>query len=623
MNKVFSKLEIKSTGTKNGKRTFTGIASTPTPDRADDIVEPKGAVFNLPLPLLWQHDHKDPIGWITKANVKDSGIEIEGEVADIPESGNLKERLTEAWQMLKNKLVQGLSIGFRTLEHSEIDGSWGWRILKWDWLELSAVTIPCNEECTINTIKAAFGHKSNPGVKGKNERRSEMKTLHEQLQELKDSRALKLARMTEISEKITNKTASAEDGAEFDTISEEISALDDQIRVKTTECLNASTAKTVKPSVSTAPNVHTKTKDKDEQFEGQNFTRKIIAKAVAQRDNISPIAVAKKRWGSDNPRLIEIIKADVEGGSSASGAWGAELVSEDNRYTGDFIEFLKSKTVYDQLGLRAVPAHVNIKGQDGIGTGYWVGESASIPVSAQSFTDVSLTPLKVAALAVVSNELLRDSSPAAEQLVRDALVEASSQKVDTTFFSDVAASAGISPAGILNGVIPTSATGTDADALRADIKTLVAAFITAKNASGLELVMNPALALSIQMLYNALGQPEFKEITQNGGSLLGMPVKTGDNITTTDLIMLKASDIYKIGDTGVEVSMSREATIEMADNPAMNSQVPTGPTGKTVGMFQTESTAIKVVRSINYQRRRAAASVVGYIDDAAYDNSSS
>ena len=57
-------------------RTITGIASTPTSDRYNDIMEPKGAVFNLPLPLLWQHDPMSPIGTISKARVTDDGMEI-------------------------------------------------------------------------------------------------------------------------------------------------------------------------------------------------------------------------------------------------------------------------------------------------------------------------------------------------------------------------------------------------------------------------------------------------------------------------------------------------------------------------------------------------------------------
>ena len=69
---------------------------------------------------------------------------------------------------------------------------------------------------------------------------------------------------------------------------------------------------------------------------------------------------------------------------------------------------LYAATVYDKLPLRRVPANVTIKGQDGANTGYWVGESKSIPASVADFSTVNLTPLKVGAITVSSNELLRD-----------------------------------------------------------------------------------------------------------------------------------------------------------------------------------------------------------------------
>ena len=175
----------------------------------------------------------------------------------------------------------------------------------------------------------------------------------------------------------------------------------------------------------------------------------VIAKALAHIDENrrSPAVIAEKRWGITNPTLVEIMRAnEVAGGGSGSGEWGAELVSADTRYTGDFIEYLNSMTVFDKLGLREVPANVAIKGQDGAATGYWIGESKAAKASTVDFSSVNLTPLKVAALAVVSNELLRDSTPAAEALVRDALVEASAQRIDNTFISNTAASAGVSPA---------------------------------------------------------------------------------------------------------------------------------------------------------------------------------
>lgn len=627
MKRVFSVLKIKAVDdNQNDKRRFTGIATTPTPDRVDDVVEPKGAEYKLPLPFLWQHDPSAPIGWITRANVSDAGIEIEGDVADVSEPGRLKDRIDEAWQMLKKGLVKGLSIGFNALEYADIAGTrWGQHILKWEWLELSAVTIPANLEATITTVKAAFGHKNTPGVTGQKGKATTMKTLYEQLAELKAARATKAARANEISDAITQKTATPEDAAEFDTIVEEVQQLDNDIRVKTAECINATTATPVVPSAyqGGAPAYVPKPTDQPEKFKGQNFTRMIIAKAIGAMEGVSPVAVAQKRWGKTAPTVVQLMKAAMEGGSGISGEWGADLVAADTRYTGDFIEYLKSKTVYDKLPLREVPANVQIKGQDGTATGYWVGETTAIPVSEQAFSATNLTALKVGAIAVVSNELLRDSTPAAEALVRDALADASGQRVDATFVSADAAASGVSPAGILVGTTSHSASGTDADALRADIKTLYSGFITAKNASGLYIVMNPALAKSIQMLYNALGNPEFPDITQNGGTLLGDPVVTGDNVESDDMILLKPSDIYKIGDLGIQVSISREATIEMDSAPAMESKTPTTASGAIVGMFQTENTAIKVVRPINFQIRRTATSVCDYITDAAYDNSSS
>lgn len=185
MERAYSTLVIKALSDEGGKRTFKGVASTPTTDRAGDIVEPKGAQFKLPIPFLWQHDSNDPIGWITAARVTEKGIEVEGEVADVEEQGPLKDRLSTAWQMLKAKLVRGLSVGLKPLEAARIEGTYGMRYTKWLWFELSAVTVPANADASITTIKsldnallAATGRKQDrvvrllpPGVSGHPEAR--------------------------------------------------------------------------------------------------------------------------------------------------------------------------------------------------------------------------------------------------------------------------------------------------------------------------------------------------------------------------------------------------------------------------------------------------------------------
>jgi len=154
---AYSMLEIKAADAPaaGGKRKFTGIATTPTADTVGDIVEPAGAEFKLPIPLCWMHNTRDPVGWVTAAKVTAKGIEIEGEIADIAEPQSLKDRLDTAWAMLKAKLVSGLSIGFQPLESVRIEGTYSYRYVKWLWRELSPVTVPCNTDCDINSIKSA------------------------------------------------------------------------------------------------------------------------------------------------------------------------------------------------------------------------------------------------------------------------------------------------------------------------------------------------------------------------------------------------------------------------------------------------------------------------------------
>ena len=153
--RAYSTMDIKAMSESNGKRTFSGIASTPSTDRMGDIVEPKGMEIKLPTPLLWQHNAREPIGWVTAARVTSAGVEVDCEVATVEDPGPLQTRLLEAWQMLRAGLVRGLSIGFNAVESARIEGTYGYRYLKTTLLELSAVTIPANADCSITAIKSA------------------------------------------------------------------------------------------------------------------------------------------------------------------------------------------------------------------------------------------------------------------------------------------------------------------------------------------------------------------------------------------------------------------------------------------------------------------------------------
>jgi HK97 family phage major capsid protein len=367
----------------------------------------------------------------------------------------------------------------------------------------------------------------------------------------------------------------------------------------------------------------------EDAFAGQSFVRGVRAKALAHINQTTPSTIAQHLWGKTHPTLVAWIKAnEVAAGGSLSGEWGAELVEADTRYTGDFIEYLYSQTVFDQLALREIPANVTVNGQDGAATGYWVKQGKAIPVTLGDFSTVTLSPLKVGALAVVTNELLRDSSPSADLLLRDALVQASAQRVDGTFVSNIAAASNESPAGLFNGTTALGSNGYDLDAVYADLNELLQAFLTAKNAGGeLNFIMSKVLAQALALMRNDLGNKAFPELTRNGGTLEGIKTVTGDNISSSVIALIKPQDVYRIGDSGVQVSVSRDASIEMNSVPTQDALGPTGTSEEVVSMFQAESTAIKVVRSINFAKRRVTnANVnpgVAWISDAHYGNASS
>lgn len=151
-NRAYSTINIKATDRGDG--TIVGLASTPELDRAGDVLLPEGAVYRLPIPLLWQHDHGKPIGSVTSARVSASGIEIVAKIAvgATPEIDN-------SYALVRAGLVRGLSVGFRPLEQPEVTRT-GYLYRAWEMMELSCVTIPCNAGATISAVKSACGQRS-------------------------------------------------------------------------------------------------------------------------------------------------------------------------------------------------------------------------------------------------------------------------------------------------------------------------------------------------------------------------------------------------------------------------------------------------------------------------------
>ena len=126
----------------SGTRTIQGLASTDSIDRQGDLVVQNAGRWELPLPLLWQHKHDQPIGWVRTIEVRKDGLWITAELA----TGIGKA--DEAWAMIESRLCESFSIGFQAHEWEPL-ASGGKRFTAWTLLEISCVTIPANPDAKI------------------------------------------------------------------------------------------------------------------------------------------------------------------------------------------------------------------------------------------------------------------------------------------------------------------------------------------------------------------------------------------------------------------------------------------------------------------------------------------
>ena len=657
MDRAYSVLEIRAVS--DDARTIEGIATTPSTDRMGDVVEPMGATFAAELPLLWQHDHAAPIGHVRFGKPTPKGIPFTAQIANVLDPGVVKDRLDEAWQSLKARLVRAVSIGFRPIEYALMEGG-GVRFLKTEILELSCVTVPANADCTITTIRsidrqllAASGQSQTaeerdlPGASGSTtaaipvvekpkapKEGKSMKTIAEQIAGFEATRVAKSARMTDLMNAASEGgvTLDADQTVEYDDLDTEVKSIDAHlVRLAALERSNAAAAK---PVVATDIKSGSDARGAVAVVKGSNlpagtaFTRYAMALALGKGNLMQSVEIAKG-WHDSTPEVETVLRAAVSAGSTTDADWAKPLV-EYQSMASEFAELLRPQTIIGRIpGLRRVPFNIKIPRQTGGSSASWVGEGAPKPVSELSFDQITLGTTKLAGIVVLTEELVRASNPAAESIVRQDLSDTIIQTMDKDFVDPAkAAVANVSPASITNGVTPVVASGTDADAAREDVRKLFAKFLTANlSLAGSVWIMSELQALGLAMMLNPLGQPEFPGISINGasgGTFFGLPVVLSENVTANAgtgsplvgaggrIILAKANEILLADDGQVLLDASNQASLQMDSAPT------NPPVAATVmvSLWQMNMVGIRAERFINWAKRRPGA--VQYIDSANY-----
>jgi HK97 family phage major capsid protein/HK97 family phage prohead protease len=616
LDRAYALLTVKALDAE--RRTITGIASTPEPDRMGDVIEPLGISFKNPLPLLLHHDTHKPVGSVTFTTPTPEGLAFEATLPAVTEAGVLRDRIDEAWQSIKAGLLAGVSIGFRPLKPATKTAT-GLRFPTTEILELSLVTVPANAGATIHTIKsldlAASGlHPSRdrdplPIVRvAKGAPAMEQKTINEQITSFENSRAAKHARMTAIM------TKSAEAGAtldqaetdEYDGLTSELKALDAHlVRLR---ALEATTIAKATPIIAATPEEASRSRGgipiisvKSNLAPATAFIRYVQALAVSKGSTLQAVEYAK-RWHDSTPEVELVLKAAVAAGTTTDATWAGPL-APITPLTTDFLALLRPQTILGKVdSFFKVPFNVSVASQTGGGTYQWVGQGAPKPVGKLQFGTTTLSILKCAGIIVITEELARTSTPSAEEVIRRDMIAGIAAFLDTEFIDPTkAAVAGVSPGSVTNGVTPITTAGTSPANARTDIQALANAMAAALIPSaGAVLILSETNALALTNALNPLGQPLFPGMSQGGGMIMGYKAIASQSAGNT-VALVQPSAILYADDGGVTIDVSREASLQMdstLDNPPVATTLLTS-------LWQMNLVGLRAERFINWKKARA------------------
>ena len=411
-----------------------------------------------------------------------------------------------------------------------------------------------------------------------------MKKISEQLEALLKKRAVKVAAMQDLVE--TAEAAgvgfNADQTTAYDQLDAEVKDLDSH--AQRLQSLEDVIARTATPIGRTSP-----TRNRPLE-KGVGFARMVQLIATTRGNDMQAQRMAAQYF-PDTPDLARyfegrsigaISRAAVTPGTTQDPAWAGTLVYAQ-QLSSELIELVRAESILGQLpDLRAVPFNVRIPRETIIlGTAQWVGEGLPKPVGKGGYDFVTIPWAKAALIVAITEELARFSNPSAELLMRDGLVRAIAQFLDTQFISTNIAIPNVSPAGIrsnFNAGMTFPSSGSALPYIQWDLSHAVA-LLTAVHAPRKPVwIMAPATAVYIESVINAFGQPAFPSLANNN-TLKGYPVVTSAYVPPDIILLMDQQYILHASDPQIAVDVSAEASIQL-DN------VPANPPAPLVSLWQ-------------------------------------
>lgn len=317
------------------------------------------------------------------------------------------------------------------------------------------------------------------------------------------------------------------------------------------------------------------------------------------------------------------MKALVEGGGAGSAgslSAGGALVPPE--YSTEIIELLRAAALVRKAGPEIVtmtsPQYFRAR-QATAGTASYIGETVAIPPSQETFDQVTLNAKKLAAIVPISNELLRDSNPNAERVVRDDLTAVIALKEDIQFLNGTGSST--APTGLFKqSGIQTISPATNGDTVTYQTPIdmwfkLITANVQIKRPAWF---CNPALIKTLLEVVDSNGRPIFLNFfnVQEGtfapdkrqigmmGTLLGIPLFTTTQLplgitgsgNTTPLALIEMSYVLVGNMEDMYITTSDEASFYDGTN--------------TISLWQSDMTGFRAIIRHDISLLQGAAVVV-------------
>lgn len=152
LNSAFSIKDMEAlpaVGDKIDSIFIEGYASTNDIDRSGDVVPSsvweKGIQNYLKNPIiLSQHDYDDPVGRMTDHRIDSKGLWIKARVS----------AAAEIFSLVKDKVLTAFSVGFRIMDAEYNAAAEVFMIKELELVEISIVSVPCNQNTVFNLSKA-------------------------------------------------------------------------------------------------------------------------------------------------------------------------------------------------------------------------------------------------------------------------------------------------------------------------------------------------------------------------------------------------------------------------------------------------------------------------------------